>query len=493
MSDYTTRYYQLTSDILIEYNYATEGGTDNKISVDDLGLTRIIKNNNTSSKYHLISKNYGGINLYDSNFVMSVNDSGTQFIKPLHFEGSKPKFEFPYDNKKISTSVSEKYYNTDGNSFSMSFDSIRIHFTSGNYMRGYDALIFESYVYDNQKNKIFFMSFLLDRMDNLTMNESHMIINQRRYTSYIDVKIPSVYKILKSYDTSDLTNSTIESIIYNQFKNNLGITNSDRIMENASLNFNLYGVKHVLKSQGYEYYLTENIGTNTIPSKDTYGDLYVDIRESNDGDYFEIQTKVTDGSSFSDYVYRMDDNPDIYIILHDIKLIEHVITNDNAIVEKATHSQQFVVNATSSYLDEHDNRQVDINSQMLDDPISFRPICKYGSRCFRFTIEDTMKIINTVDNSTIVKTGAYTYYNPSRYGKKMSQINLTDSPSVVNVYNKRVDSELDVDTTAIKITNGGNKGPKIETTTQTIRSFLDGANVVVTVQQLPAYMVELTD
>ena len=104
-----------------------------------------------------------------------------------------------------------------------------------------------------------------------------------------------------------------------------------------------------------------------------------------------------------------------------------------------------------------------------------------------------MKIINTVDNSTIVKTGAYTYYNPSRYGKKMSQINLTDSPSVVNVYNKRVDSELDVDTTAIKITNGGNKGPKIETTTQTIRSFLDGANVVVTVQQLPAYMVELTD
>lgn len=491
MSDYTTRYFQLTSDILIEYNYATEAGTDGKINAEDLGQNTVITNPVPYMKFYLINKNYAGINLYENNFVIPTNNSQTSFVKLLHYDGGVPVFTPPV---KLNVEMKEFNYQTDGNSYALTFDKIRFHFSSGNYMKGYDGLIFQCYVYDKNKNKICLMSFNLSRKDDLTMNQDPMIINQRRYTSYIDVRIPSTYKILRSYNENPNTNSTSDSIVYNTFKTNLDILNSTKqLMVNTPLCFNVFGVKHEMETAGFTYYLTENIASISIPSKDTYGDVYVDISEAKDGDYFNIQVKISDGTSFSDYIYRMDDNPDVYVILHQIKLIEHVVTYNNSLVEKITHTQQYMVNATSSYLDEHENKVIDINTDLLDNPVSYRPVCKYGSRCFKFTIEDTLKIINTFDNTTIVKTGSYTYDNPARYGKKMNQINLTDIPSIVNVYNKRTDMDVDADTHTIRITNSGSVGPKIETTQQNITSFIEGANIVVSVQQVPAKYVEMDD
>lgn len=492
MSDYSTRYYQLTSDILIEYNYATETGIDCNIDVNSLEKTSVITNDVPEMKVHLINKNTNGINLYESNFVIPTNNSQTSFIKLQHRSGIQNIFSSP--NDKININSYE--YDTDGNTYSLSFDKIRFHFTSRNFMGEYDGLIFQAYVYDKKKSKIYLMSFLLSKLDDFILNESPMLLNQKIYTTYIDVKIPSVYKILKSYNPNFgyNNNSKSESIVYNSLKNWLGINDgNNQLMQNTPIILNLFGVKHEISKNNYTYYLTENISSISISCKDSLENIYIDISEATDGDYFIIQPKISDGTSFSDYIYKLDESPEKIIILHELKLIEHYITYDNNIKSVETHQEQFVVNTTTNIIDEHGQNYITINEDALDEPMYYRPICRYGSRCFKFTIQDTLKIINTVDSTTIVKNSSYTYDNPSKYGKKMQQINMHETPSIINVYNKRTDGEIDADNTSIRITNTGGTGPKIETQIHNTTSFLESANIVVSIQQVSAIDVETVD
>lgn len=488
MSDYSTRYFQLTSDILIEYNYASESGTDGKIEVNNLGINSIVTTQTPYLKHYLINKNYRDINLSTSNFVVPSNSSQTSFIKLLHKVGIKNTFSAPSSS---TISINSFEYNTEGNTYTMDFDKIRFHFTSKNFFGDYEGLIFQTYVYDKQKNKICLMSFRLSKTDNLTINDNPMLINQRYYTSYIEVKIPSVYKILKSYNSEFGTGKDGNSVVYETLENQLGIFKSNsQLMTNTPINFNLFGIKTEIVKNTYTYYLTENIASVSIPSKDSYDSLYVDISEAKDGDYFNIQTKVSDGTSFSDYMYSMGDNLNSFVIMHELRLIEHWVTYNNTLRDTVTHVEQYMVNAMTTYTDEHDQVVTVVNEEALDDAMTYRPICKYGSRCFKFTIEDTLKIINTTDGTTIIKSGSYDYDKPSRYGKKMNQINLTEVPSIINVYNKRTDSELDTDTNVIRITNGNGSGTKIETNVQNITSFIEGTNIVVSIQQIPAIDAE---
>lgn len=500
MSDYTTRYFQLTSDILIEYNYASDKGTGGTIDVLELEENRVISTLTPNMRFYLINKNFDNINLTESKFVVPTNNSQTTFIKLLHNLGLTPTFDAPV-NKGIIVgepfTYNDNINNKDNLTCTLKFDKLRFHFTGRNFMSGYDGLIFQLYVYDKNKRKICLMSNYLSKTDTPIINDNPMLINQKYYTSYTDVKIPSVYNLLKSYKDEDITIGKEDKgslIAYKILKTHLGILdNQNQLMTNTPIMINVFGIKHILKKDGYETYLTENISSISIPSKDSYDDIYVDIHEAEDGDYFNISTKISDGTSFSDYISKLDEHPESFVILHELKLIEHYVTYDNKIAEDISHVEQYIVNAAVTYLDEHDNNQITINSEGLDRVMTYRPICRRGSQCFKFTIVDNLKIINTNDNTTIVKKGTYTYDNPSKYGKKMKQINLTDIPSTINVYNKRTDGDVDMDNTVIHITNGGSgSSTKIETTTQKITAFYEGTNIVCSIQQIPAAWIETT-
>lgn len=488
MSDYSTRYFQLTSDILIEYNYASEGGTESKIEVNNLGENSIVTTPSPYIKHYLVNKSYGGINLNTSNFVVPTNGSQTSFIKPLHKVSIANEFSVP---TSTGISISSFEYNTEGNTYTMDFDKVRFHFTSKNFMGDYDGLIFQCYVYDKQKSKICLMSFVLSKLDHLIINNTPMLINQKYYTTYIDVKIPSVYMILKSYNSGFGAGADNNGVVYETLTDKLGIYKSDyQLMANTPINFNMFGIKTSVVKNSYTYYMTENIANVSIPSKDSYENLYVDISEAKDGDYFNIQTKVSDGSSFSDYIYSLDNNLNSLTIIHELKLIEHWVSYDNVLKDSTTHIEQYMVNAMTTYTDEHDQVVSVINEDYLDEPMTYRPICKYGSRCFKFTIEDTLRIVNTNDGTTIIKKGSFTFDKPAKYGKKMNRINLTETPSIINVYNRRTDADVDTDTNTIKITNGNGSGTRIETNVQNITSFIEGANIVVAIQQVAARDVE---
>jgi Cu2+-containing amine oxidase len=128
----------------------------------------------------------------------------------------------------------------------------------------------------------------------------------------------------------------------------------------------------------------------------------------------------------------------------------------------------------------------------------YRPVCIYGSKCFKFTIRDTLKILNTDDNTTIVKTATLTYDNPSRYGKRMNRIYMSETPDIVKVYNRRTDVDIDGTNEVINITNSsggsgsgsGSTGLKIETTTQNITSFIESRKIACSISQVPVSLLD---
>lgn len=498
MLEYSSRYFQLTPDILIEYNYALDG-EDSKMDATSLGMIDVITTANPYMKFFVVddvvenaNKNIG---LDKYNFVIPTNKSETGFVNLMKEQGLDYTMTKP-NGMSDTMSIQRFMFDTVGKNNVLVFDKIRLHFTSRKFMDTYDSLIFQAYVYNNIKQKICLMSFRLSKTDTLTLNQKPLLLNEKYYTTYVDVKILSTYKILQSYNNAVIGDEDYD-YIYGNLKKYLEADNTRRrIMDNTPIMFTVYGVKHEIAKNGFNYYVTEALNKVSIPCRDRFDDLFVTISEATDGDYFIIQTKTTDGTSFSDYMRNYcGDNLNAFLILYELSLTEYYVPVNTAssipeVRADITHREQYIVNVSTGYKDGYNTPDVEINEKMIDEPVLYRPIIKYNSECYKFMLEVDMKILNTTDNTTIVKKGSLIYDNPTRYGRRMNRINLTETPPVVNVYNRRSDGELgDMNSgTQIKIVNNSSgSSVKFETITQKIVSYVDVTNVVVQVDSISPY------
>jgi hypothetical protein len=65
----------------------------------------------------------------------------------------------------------------------------------------------------------------------------------------------------------------------------------------------------------------------------------------------------------------------------------------------------------------------------------YRPIILNSENAVSYIIQYELRLINTVDNSQVIKKSQFSSYEVKKYGKNMSKINLGLSPTIVNVYN----------------------------------------------------------
>ena len=134
-----------------------------------------------------------------------------------------------------------------------------------------------------------------------------------------------------------------------------------------------------------------------------------------------------------------------------------------------------MVNAASYNEDE----KLEINEGAIDNSMYYRPICLTSDRCVRFEIKDVMKLINTKDNTTVVKEGTLMYNKPAKYGKQMLKLHLGELPAQVNVFNKRSDENIDT----INIV-GGSNAATIENHQYTIGVLIESSDIKATVEPL---------
>lgn len=189
--------------------------------------------------------------------------------------------------------------------------------------------------------------------------------------------------------------------------------------------------------------------------------------------------------SFSDYIYNLSDgHPEQYIVFYELNVTEHYVVNTKRI-DKITHREQYIINAAQN-VDENGDTVLEINEEELDGVMYFRPVLKYGNINVTFTIGVNMNIINTLDNTTIIKKSSLDVSgsDAKKYGKRMNRIYLGEIPAQINVYNKKPD----IDTDGVRLTNASSN-VKIENHQHSVIGFIECANVGVSIEQVPTELL----
>lgn len=499
------QYFQLTPDILLEYVYESDPklNEDNikgniKDIIDEDYQTILLKSNAFGSKYLCFKNDSEGLDSF-SNIVLPLNTSETQFVI------AKSK----YQNFFSGINVSNKFLTKDGSgniyedtkydndilensgSCDVAYDKCILHFTSRNYFGSYDALIFQAYVYMTDKSKLYLASFLFKRTSNLELKSEHMLYNEKLYTTHIEFDIPSVCAIFEEYISMSPENSEIfytnSSKTSSLFVDALRQQNIE-LLKNTPICINVYGVTgSILGTDNYERLKTYKINSIYIPYiYNRLSNISIDIKEEDNADYYTINPKINGYPSFVEYIESIGEDIRSYIIMHELCLKEHWFDNDsNTFNSIITHREQHIININEDDEDEEIERRFDAK-------IKYRPICMYSEFSCSADIIDTIKIINTVDNSTYEVTGSAWIDNPKKYGKSLRALD-TDlmsklaSRPIVNVYNKKVSDKTQSGNVSgnnkpIDLSRGG--GFVVENLSQNITSFIECTNIGVSVVDL---------
>ena len=457
----STRYYQLTKNILLEYVYVdtesdlTNNSTERIIDLKNKNKLYITDNKFNGKKY-LFCRDENGDNKSGHNYenlVLGVNKNDSKMVKVLN-----EKTGYRYDTKTSDLDTRIVTFE-DEDSCDVFFDTCIIHFTGSNYFGDYDSLIFQAFVNDLDGTQISLANILFKRTDDVELNDKPLLINQKLYTTHISFRIPSTY-FMCNRSGKDFVKK---------------ISKYEKLQKDTPIQFNILGVKATYSTGGFDFFNTEELNSVQIPFFDSYKKVNVIIEEAKDCDYFNIYARVNNGGtstmSFSDYMYTLDANPSEYIIMHEITLWENYVDIYGSLKSVKTHSEYHLVNLS---INEDDNE--------IDDIIKFRPVCMYANRDVNFIIEDTLRIINTEDNTTIVKKTSKSFGNANKYGKKIGKIFNDEAPLRVNVYNKRVDEDLDY----VKIQKGGSgtSAASIESHQHNVTSLVECTNIGVSIQQV---------
>ena len=458
----STKYFQLTPEILVEYNYNDINSVNNQNSeakhIIDLGEDKfkamVVQNGFCSTNTFLLPQD-------KEHFVLPINKSESRFIQ--YYNGRR---DLTYGHSDFNSTLVSQSSGNDDKSDDILIDTFKLHFTSKNYFGDYDGFIISVTVYDKIKNKVGLLSYYIKRTDNIKLNDSPVLINQKLYTTYLEFTIPSVSALVHSVELKEELPGE-DNLVRKLF--------SHQIMDNTPIIMNIYGVKSTYKDNNYEYYNTEKISSIFIPIVDKSNHIEVKVEKATDGDYFVIHPVVDNNRvSFSDYIYNLSDgHPEQYIVFYELKVVEYPVANTRSI-EKTTHREQYIINAG-----QNDNENSDIN---IDSIMYFRPVLRYSGLNVTFRIDVNMSIINTLDNTTIIKNSSLSVSgeDAKKYGKRMNRIYLGEIPAQINVYNKKPD----IDTDGVKITNSSSN-VKIENHQHSVIGFIECANVGVSIEQVP--------
>ena len=460
----STKYFQLTPEILVEYNYNDINSVNDqskKVTIDlgdDEFKAMDVQNGFCSTSTFLLPQD-------KEHFVLPINKSESRFIQ--YYNGRR---DLTYGHSDFNSTLVSQSSGNDDKSDDILIDTFKLHFTSKNYFGDYDGFIISVNVYDKIKNKVGLLSYYIKRTDNIKLNDNPVLINQKLYTTYLEFTIPSVSALVHSAELKEELPGE-DNLVRKLF--------SHQIMDNTPIIMNIYGVKSTYKDNNYEYYNTEKISSIFIPIVDKSNHIEVKVEKATDGDYFVIHPVVDNNRvSFSDYIDNLSDgHPEQYIVFYELKVVEYPVANTRSI-EKTTHREQYIINAG-----QNDNENSDIN---IDSIMYFRPVLRYSGLNVTFRIDVNMSIINTLDNTTIIKNSSLSVSgeDAKKYGKRMNRIYLGEIPSQINVYNKKPD----IDTDGVRLTNSSSN-VKIENHQHSVIGFIECANVGVSIEQVPTELL----
>ena len=400
---YTSKFFQLTSYLLMEYRYADQPNPEtyftntgpNTVTYDKLVngfisdsiqifnpvVDSAITNNTTETSVVKISET--SYVTLDSNLIVPFNDFADELTNTANLPVTFPS------------------------NLSVVYDSVRYHIRAGYNLNNIDGLI-ACIEFPDQNGKYVTMSQVLIRKgtnQEYEFSPSPISIGSAIYDKYLEIKIPNLKDMNDKYlAASDFFKpSTLAGLISQSGKG---------FIYGAPLRVSINEVQNINTYNGYERYNTARLATLSLEQEDPFSNIGSIIKESDQGQFFEYY--ATDNEGFiEDFILFQNSIGNSYFISHQIQVIEQI---------------------GASFIET--SRFESIQTTAYDVPNYYRPIVRNAGVAASFTLRYTMSLVNNKDQSRVIRIGTYTSSNPSEWGITISPIQLSNFPQVQKIYNR---------------------------------------------------------
>ena len=390
----SSRYVQLSQDILVEYIY-TDQADPETFNTGTFPI-EIMRDGHTGGSYlwnaASVQSTMGN---YRDRSAAAINADKTRWAS------LNTSFGVPYNDFDPQLTPTVQLPQSFSPEKDIEYDTVRVYFTSGFDFDDYDGIIFEILAPRRDGKELNLAAINYLRTDSPVLLPEPFLLASKLYSTYIEFKVPALYYMNNGFDATE--------------PNGLGfkLTQGQGFLGTPYITIRASGILETTVDNSYSFYDVEGINSVSILNRDIYDNLYAQVIESPNGDYFELSGEVS-GSTFSSFINTLESQSGAdYVVFHEIIVTEQV---------------DLVFSQTSS--------QVFTQDQNFDDPILFRPIILNSANATSFIIDYTLRIYNRSDNSQIIKKARLSSFDVKKYGRRLMKINLGTVPTVARVYNQ---------------------------------------------------------
>lgn len=478
-----SKFNQIDNTILLEYiinNFLNDNEEVNSFDRDQFTL-----NDNQVNVINWdikISNNDTGL-MYVDNISKYTNNSYNRICLPIDKEGINYFEPNNKDNlityyKEITKGediIIKEYYSNN----TISYDTVRLHILSGYSFEDVYGIYLKIFFNNNDKDIVTLSSWIYKNTDLEYHFEKPIIINNKIFDKYIELKIPSI-QFLKS---QNLGNDKLAELIRdfniegenNTYLPNINITFS--IIKNEDIE-EIY-VEDILskKKLGNKFHL-ENKLEFQIPYNSLTDNFNVQMRESSNGNWIDFYTTwydeplnssivsmfntkyqlyETQKSIYKDNIYDIDEDKNQWFVIHEITS-SFYNKDGKKIIPDETYS-----------LTQEFNFDVNEKKVFKYKPIILNDIDSVNLSYITFTY--VARLINRLDGVQIVRYGSITSDKKEKYLNNYYKLN-TNNMINYSLYNKIVKNEQNLINTSNLISK--NKFIKVFYNTKDI--YIDDKN-----------------
>ena len=180
----------------------------------------------------------------------------------------------------------------------------------------------------------------------------------------------------------------------------------------SPMRISVWQINDITQVNGYDQYGVTLYATLSLESEDPFSNVGAYIAPAESGDYFEYF--ATDNGGFiENFILFQNSIGNQYYIDHKVETVEQI-------------GAAFI--ATNNFST--------IQTTAFDIPLLYRPIIRYPSVAAGFTLRYTMTLVNSVDQSRLVRNASYTSLDTAKYGPYIAPLQLSVSPQTQKIYNR---------------------------------------------------------
>ena len=391
----SSRFIQISDQILIEYVYTSQSvPTTFDTATYPIELMR---DANTKGTYFFNTDTVNPTMGNDRDgSAVSNNKNKTQYVSLDTSVG------IPYNDYSPELTDSVNLLQTFSPNLDVAYDKVRVHFVAGFSFQGFDGIVFETLAPRRDGVMLNLASINFLATDTPTFNPDPLLLADKLYATYIEWRVPSLFYMNNLFTASDPNGLAYK------------ITEGQGFLGTPPITLRATGIYQTIVENSYSFYEMQEINSASILNRDIYDNLYAQVIQSTNGDYYELSGQVA-GSSMENLIAQLNSTGSgNYVIFHEVSVTEQVGT-----VFSQTSFQVFTQKGPD-----------------FDEPILFRPIIKNANTAVSFNINYILRLYNKVDATQIIKNASLTSFETQKYGRQMLQINLGVVPTVANVYNQ---------------------------------------------------------